>query len=70
MLQLGKDFEEAVKNKATTVLLYFANTLIEKKKPQKIEKPNRNFFFFKQTLMLKLISFKIMKSNSQDLCFP
>lgn len=32
MLQLGKDFEEAVKNKATTVLLYFANTLIEKKK--------------------------------------
>lgn len=31
MLQLGKDFEEAVKNKATTVLLYFANTLIEKK---------------------------------------
>lgn len=39
ILQLGngKDVEEAVKNKATTVLLHFANALIEKKT---LEKPN------------------------------
>lgn len=45
MLQLGKDFEEAVKNKATTVLLYFANTLIEKKNPRKQKSQIETFFF-------------------------
>lgn len=43
----GKDCKEAVGNRSTTALFYFANTLIEKN--QKIEKQNLEglvFFFF------------------------